>query len=214
QKFSLTPYLSAVEKELAAYGFQTTIGVVDKKTKTEIESAFIKANTRIHLLKIEALKKYGPTNHKDSKLQIKFEVDTDPAISFQSETQYLLSPISFPIISLKKPDLFAGKLHALLYRSWKNRVKGRDFYDYVWYLKNSVPVRLEYLRDKAIQSGHAKPTDLKDLKQLKEALSRRFKTVDFENAKRDVAPFVKNQSELDAWSLDFFLKITEMLSVV
>lgn len=137
-EFSLAPYFLAVQRELEAYGFQVKIEKVDKKIKTDVESAFIKANTKVHLLKIESLKAFESKAQAQakSKLQIKFEVDTDPVSNFEFEICYLLSTISFPVLSLKKPDLFAGKLHALLFRKWKNRIKRRDFYDYVWYLKN------------------------------------------------------------------------------
>ena len=213
-EFSLAPYFSAVQKELEAYGFQAHVVSVDKKTKSDVQSAFIKANTKIHFLKIEALKIFESITPPDSKLQIKFEVDIDPVSNFEFEARYLLSPISFPVISLKKPDLFAGKLHALLFRNWKNRIKGRDFYDYVWYLKNRTPLRLNYLSEKSIQSGHLKKGDLKNLRQLKKLLHQRFAAIDFEKAKEDVRPFIKNPDEFSVWSKDFFMQITEQLEVV
>jgi predicted nucleotidyltransferase component of viral defense system len=212
--FSLAPYFSAIERELAAYGFQVDVERVEKKAKSDVESAFIKAATKIHFLRIEPLKRFEPNAQSSAKMQIKFEVDTDPATHFECEARYLLAPTSFPIVSLKKPDLFAGKLHALLFRRWKNRVKGRDFYDYVWYLKNAVPVRLRYLREKAVQSGHASPGELASLAQLKEALLRRFHSVDFSRAKDDVLPFIKDARELDVWSEEFFSRITERLELV
>lgn len=151
--------------------------------------------------------------HSNSKLQIKFEVDSDPVTGFEYEARYLLAPTSFPVISLKKPDLFAGKVHALLFRKWKNRVKGRDFYDYVWYLKNNIPVRLNYLKEKAIQSGHCTSEDLQTGEQLKAKLMERFKVVDFDAAKKDVLPFIKNPDEISLWSTDFFSQITEKIQV-
>ena len=212
--FSLAPYFSAVQRELEAYGFQLKIEKVDRKMKTDMESAFIKANTKVHLLKIKSLKAFESKAQAESKLQIKFEVDTDPVSNFEFETRYLLSPISFPVLSLKKPDLFAGTLHALLFRKWKNRIKGRDFYDYVWYLKNQTPVRLSYLREKSIQSGHLQKGDLKTLQQLKKLLYQRFSTVDFEKAKDDVRPFIKDADEINIWSKDFFTPIIEKLESV
>lgn len=211
--FSLAPYFSAVEKELEAYGFKVKIEQVNKKIKTNIESAFIKANTNINLLNVSSLKLFESKSHPHAKLQIKFEVDTEPVSDFEVETRYLLAPASFPVISLKKPDLFAGKLHALLFRSWKTRVKGRDFYDYVWYLKNNTPVRLNYLSEKAIQSGHAKPGELQDIQQLRKALRKRFQSVDFNQAKKDVLPFIKDSGELDVWGEDFFLQTIERIRV-
>lgn len=214
KKFSLQPYFSAVEKELDAYGFTVDVMSVDKKNKNEIESAFIKANTKTHLLKIESLKSFGPIAQTNSRLQIKFEVDTEPVTHFEFEPRYLLTPTSFPVISLKKPDLFAGKLHALLFRKWKTRVKGRDFYDFVWYLKNQVPVKLSYLREKSVQSGHIKPSDLKTESDLKYMLYKRFKSIDFEDAKKDIRPFIKDSKELDVWSKDFFEQIAEKIKVL
>ncbi|MCM2323303.1 MAG: nucleotidyl transferase AbiEii/AbiGii toxin family protein [Oligoflexia bacterium] len=211
--FSLSPYFSAVKKELSAYGFHVEITSVNKKLKSEVESAFIKAGTQVHLLKIDSLKAFGANAQAGAKLQIKFEVDTEPATGFEFEARYLLEPTSFPVITLKKPDLFAGKLHALLYRRWKSRVKGRDFYDYVWYLKNRVPARLSYLREKAVQSGHARPEDLQTGVQLKEALLQRFRKVDFEQAREDALPFIKDPRELEVWSPEFFSQITERLEV-
>jgi predicted nucleotidyltransferase component of viral defense system len=212
--FTLTPYFAAIQKELEAYGFHAEVERMEKKIKSDVESAFVKANTKIHLLKIESLRHFSSKTTSNSKLQIKFEIDTDPVTHFQYETRYLLAPTSFPIISLKKPDLFAGKLHALLFRKWKNRIKGRDFYDYVWYLKNKVPARLEYLREKAMQSGHCDPNDLQNLEQIKNHLHKRFQTVDFTNAKEDVLPFIKDPQELSLWSTEFFTQITEQLEIV
>ena len=212
-EFSLVPYFSAVKKELESYGFQTTVERVDKKAKTDVESAFIKAQTKIHLLKIESFGRFESKTQVGAKLKIKFEVDVNPATDFEFEARYLQAPIGFPVISLKKPDLFAGKLHALLYRRWKTRVKGRDFYDYAWYLKNRIPVRLSYLREKALQSGHASPGELDDLAQLKALIRKRIATVDFTQAKNDVLPFIKDPREIAAWGPDFFLQITDRLEV-
>ncbi|MBN8537282.1 MAG: nucleotidyl transferase AbiEii/AbiGii toxin family protein [Deltaproteobacteria bacterium] len=103
--------------------------------------------------------------HCFSYPHITLEVDTEPAIDFEYAPRYLLAPPSFPVITLKNPDLFAGKLHALLFRKWKNRIKGRDFYDYGWYIKNKIPVRFNYLKAKSIQSGHCQVNDLRTLNQ-------------------------------------------------
>ena len=213
--FSLSPYFSAVKKELEAYGFHAEVERVDKGQKSTVESAFIKANTKIHFLKIESIQKFHSEIQSNAKLQIKFEVDTDPVTQFEHETRYLLAPTSFPILSLKKPDLFAGKIHALLFRKWKSRIKGRDFYDYVWCLKNDIPVRLNYLSEKSAQSGNLPKVELQNIEQLKALLSERFEAVDFEQAKRDVLPFIRDPRELDVWrSADFFKQISEKIEVI
>ncbi len=215
KNFQLKPYFSAIEKEFEAFGFKVSIQSVDKKIKTNIDSAFIKANTKIHLLEIKSLSAFASKVQAQAKLQIKFEVDSDPVVNFKYETRYLLTPTSFPIISLQKPDLFAGKLHALLFRNWKNRIKGRDFYDYVWYLKNKTPVRISYLRDKSIQSGHLKSSqELQTVQQLQALIKKRIQAVDIELAKQDVLPFIKDSKELSAWNQDFFIQITDQLMIV
>lgn len=213
EKFKLRPYFSAVERELTAYGFEVEISEIKKSKKTEIESAFIKANTETHLLKIQSLQQFSSRPHANESLQIKFEVDTDPAPAFQRETKYLLLPVTFPVLALKKPDLFAGKIHALLFRNWKHRIKGRDFYDFIWFLATNTPVQLEYLRAKALQSGHLGPKDLKSAEDLRKLLRERFKAVDFAKAKNDVLPFIKDPRELDAWSLKFFTSLTKTLEI-
>lgn len=213
--FRLQPYFSAMSKEFEAYGFKVEIELVDKNFPSNVESAFIKANSKIHLLKIESLNGFGSKIQANAKLQIKFEVDLVPVINFNFETRYLLAPTSFPIISLQKPDLFAGKLHAFLFRKWKTRIKGRDFYDYVWYLKNNTPVRLAYLREKSIQSGHLhSEEELQTTDQLKKMITERINSVNIEMAKQDVLPFIKNPKELDIWSKDFFIQITENIRTV
>lgn len=213
--FQLKPYFSAIKKEFEAYGFTVELEAIDKNIKSDVESAFIKTNTKIHLMKIESLSDFGSRIQSNKKIQIKFEVDSDPAVKFSYETRYLLAPTNFPIISLQKPDLFAGKLHALLFRKWKNRIKGRDFYDYVWYLKNKIPARISYLREKSIQSGHLKSEDdLRTIEQLKEIIIRRIKTVDIEQAKQDVLPFIKDPQELSVWNKEFFIQITEKIQIV
>ncbi len=212
-EFSLKPYLVAVQKELFAFGFETEVASVDKSIESTVDSAFVKANTKIHLLKIQSLNQFSSQIQSNAKLQVKFEIDTDCVAEFETEPRYLLQPTSFAVISLKLPDLFAGKLHALLYRKWKGRIKGRDFYDFVWYMKQRTPVRLKYLRQKALQSGHIQIGELETLEDLKKTLIQRFKALYIEQIKKDVYPFIKDQKELDIWSTDFFTQITEAIQL-
>lgn len=204
KNFSFEAYFKFISRELNAFGFDATLERLDKKNESDIESAFIKANTKLHLLKIESMKEYAGYVSSNKKLQIKFEIDTDPVSSFEDEFKFILQPVSFQVRTLKLPDLFAGKLHALLYRKWKHRVKGRDFYDFVWYVSRNTPVRLEYLHDKALQSQHIQKHELQNLEDLKSKLFAKIKTVNFEEAKNDVLPFIKDGRELDMWSLVFF----------
>ena len=111
-------------------------------------------------------------------------------------------------------SLFAGKIHAILYRSWKTRVKGRDFYDFIWFLKNKIPLNIEHLRLRALQSGKWPQGKKMNLTALKKILKDKFDSVDFGQAKQDVLPFIKDPRDIELWSAPFFNQITDdMLSI-
>lgn len=212
-KFDLSHYFNSLERELEAHGFETKILAVKKTEDSSVDSAFIKAETRIHLLKIKTPHEIASRFQKRQLMQIKFEVDVDPATHFESEPRALLNPSSFEIISLKLSDLFAGKMHATLYRNWKSRVKGRDFYDLLWDLKHSIPIRLDYLKEKMVQGGSWKRADMLGREQVIELFKRRIERVDFEQAKADVAPFIQDLGELKPWKKEFFNQVIDQLKV-
>ena len=120
----------------------------------------------------------------------------------------MLLPIPFVVKTYDEPSLFAGKLHAVLCRAWKNRVKGRDFYDFIWYLSRKTKPNLQHLQKRLEQSGKWNTSESLTLPVLKDMLCERFKEIDFEAAKKDVMPFVKDSRKLDLWSADFFTAIT------
>lgn len=109
------------------------------------------------------------------------------------------------------PSLFAGKIHACLCRNWKSRVKGRDFYDYVFFLSMGASVNLDNLKAKLVQSKFIDEDYILTLDNLKNLLNTRFSNMDFEQAKEDVLPFIKDKSKLDLWSKEFFIEITKNL---
>ena len=105
------------------------------------------------------------------------------------------------------PSLFAGKIHALLYRSRKVNIKGRDWYDLIWFVKNDIPCDLYYLKNKMVQTGHIGLSETMTRDKLIEYLSGKVKEIDFDRAKNDVEPFLKNseqRDELRIWSGTFF----------
>ena len=144
-------------------------------------------------------------------MKIKVEVDTEPPADASCEIKYALRPIPFAVRLYDKPSLFAGKIHAVMCRSWNNRVKGRDFYDYVWYLANNTPVNLLHLQRRLEQSGRWNHSESLTLQILKDMLKERFAAVDFDAAKKDVMDFIHNPAELDIWSEPFFSAITDNL---
>jgi len=202
-EIKLKNYFTAIKKELESMGFEITINEKIKKNESQIESAFIKANTLVHLLKININFK----TQKNAKLKIKMEIDQNPAMGFQSEAKYHLNPIPFSINTMTLSSLFSGKIHALLCRTRNINVKGRDWYDLIWFVKNNTFCNLYFLKQKLIQTSHLKKDDLLTKKLLLEMLKDKINKTNFEQAKRDVLPFLKNKNQIDnlnLWSKEFF----------
>lgn len=105
------------------------------------------------------------------------------------------------------PSLFAGKTHALLCRKWKDRIKGRDYFDYLWYLSAGVSLNLAHLEARMRQSGHWGDVPLRE-ENLRELLEDHFTSVDFTRAKSDARPFLRDSRAVDIWSADLFIQVT------
>lgn len=209
--FDLAPYLEAVRAELSALGFTFEVDRKPKQITTAVDSAFIKGSTRINLLEIGAPAGLSSRFPPTQRLKIKLEVDTDPPAGAHDEVRTLLIPIPFQVRLYKLPSLFAGKLHATLCRNWKTRVKGRDFFDFIWYLGKRVPCNLAHLQKRMEQTGHWNPDTTLDEAALKERLTQRFNEVDFDQARDDVRPFVSDDDALALWSREFFLGLVEQV---
>jgi predicted nucleotidyltransferase component of viral defense system len=211
--FKLETYLRAIQDELAAMQFN--VEVVDKiKTReAAIESAFIKPDTKEVLLMIDVPEQIAERIARNDRMKIKLEIDTDPPGGFETEAKILLQPIAFSVNTYKQPDLFAGKIHAILQRSWdRGRVKGRDYYDFVWYAARNTPVHLNHLEQRLRQS-HAWTTEQAMTKSNLDAMLReKFSEVDFELAKKDVLPFIKDTAAVQLWSKEFFDALVPRLS--
>jgi hypothetical protein len=209
--FDLTPYNQAVADELSSFGFKVTVETKIKNAETNIESAFIKATTQKQLIVIEADPSIIGRLHRMDTLKIKMEVDTNPPGNVSTEVKTVLLPIPFTVKTLTQPDLLAGKIHAILCRPWQTRVKGRNWYDLVWYIARDVPVNLQHLSDRLVQSkAWTKDRKLTTAVLLK-MLSDKINQTDFDNAKVDVRPFIQDKNALDLWSGDFFLHLTQNL---
>ena len=212
--FNLARYTAALDEELQAFGFNVRVEMVDKAVESAVQSAFLKGNTRNELLIIETGEEITRMVPAGQVLKIKLEVDTDPPPGFATQTRYLLHPIPFAVRCYTLPNLFAGKMHALLFRKWKNRVKGRDWYDLVWYAASHPQLHLAHLEQRMRQTGHwsgdqpFSPPAFSDL--LNEAIDR----LDVDQARRDVAPFVKEQQMLAIWSRDFFRDVARRIVLV
>ena len=201
--FDIGRHLSSITSELESWGFEVSTEKKKKEKQGPIESTFIKANTLIHLLKINT----GLTTQRNAVMKIKLEIDHDPATGFTSEVKYHLNPMAFSIKTMSLPSLFGGKAHALLCRTQRRNIKGRDWYDLLWYVKAGVPCDLNYLEKKMLQTGHLEAGQTLSKETLHELLRDKANQIDFDQAKQDVAPFLKKASqkdELNLWSKDFF----------
>jgi len=213
-KFDLNPYLGAVQAELHGMGFDVSVESRKKRVETATESAFIKTGTKESLLKIDVPKEIARRLQHNAVLEIKLEVDTNPPSGFRTEAKTLIQPIPFAVNTFAQPDLFAGKLHAILQRKWKTRVKGRDYYDFVWYIAQKIPVRLSHLEQRLRQTDGWKGKDSLTLDSVSELLKRKFAEVNMDSAKEDVLPFIKDKDAVNLWSAKFFGSLLPQLKAV
>jgi predicted nucleotidyltransferase component of viral defense system len=200
QEFDFSKYFQPIIDTFALVGREVEIKKKDKQTFGKVESAFLKDNTDV----------YDITFQTEKSIKIKIEVDTYPPLNFTTEQRLLIQPHSFMTRCFTLPDLFAGKMHALVYRGWKNRIKGRDWYDFEWYVRNNVALDFAHLTERCKQFNGEDITINSFKNQLKERLS----TSDINQVKADVLPFVHNPRELDIWSNDYFLQIADMVRFV
>jgi hypothetical protein len=165
-------------------------------------------------LVIEAGEQFARSIPPGQVLKIRIEVDTDPPPAFVTTTRYLLQPIPFAVRCYTLPSLLAGKLHALLFRKWNNRVKGRDWYDLVWYAANHPQLNLHHLEQRMRQTGQWSGDAALTRENLAELMNDAIDRLDLDQARQDVAPFVKDQRALEIWSREFFRDVAARISVV
>ena len=212
--FDLCSYFPVLKKEVKAFGLNVEIQEKEKTKDSNIRSAFLKGNTKEHLLLFYADERVVGTVAKNEVVKIKFEVDTNPPAFATYEHKYRLLPVPYEIRLYDMPSLFAGKIHAVICRGWQSRIKGRDLYDYIFYLSKAVTVNQKHLRARLIDSGYISENQECTLEEIKTMLKNRFDSIDFLQARKDVEPFIRDTSVLDIWSSDFFKQITEGLKVL
>ena len=197
ENFDFTKYFQPIIDQFALVDRNVEIKKKDKKNFGKVESAFLKDNTDV----------YDITFQTEKSIKIKIEVDTQPPMSFHTEQKLLLLPESFMTRCFTLPCLYAGKMHALVYHAWKNRVKGRDWYDFEWYVRHNVPLNLTHLHERALQFNNEDITKESFLEKLNERLA----TADINQVKADVLPFIRNPKEMAIWSNDYFLQLAQMI---
>lgn len=209
--FKLDKYFPGLERELKAFGFGFTLQRIDKPETRNTESAFLKTNTQMLFLKIQGAKSFANKTQTEKTLKIKFEIDVEPAISFETEIKAILLPSPYAVKTLTLPNLFAGKMHAALLRNRKQRVKGRDFYEVQWYLARNIPLKKKYLEEKMKASNALKEPLTKEL--LIRLFKKRADSVNWEQAQQDVLGFIKDKNQIRLWSAAFFKEMIEKISL-
>mgnify|MGYP004510113993 CR=1 FL=1 len=208
--FDLSKYFKFIEKEVQAYGLNLTISEKIKTKESNITSAFLKGDTKEHILLF-----FPNENMKNTtslkNIKIKFEVDINPPKGVKYDLKYKLLPSPHQVRLYNEGSLFAGKIHAILCRNWSYRTKGRDLYDYVFYLSKNIGVNIELVRQKLIESGVLEKESNFNIDVLKQLLNERFDKIDYSDAKEDVITFIEDKDSLDLWSKEFFKDITKNL---
>ncbi|MFC1850920.1 nucleotidyl transferase AbiEii/AbiGii toxin family protein [candidate division CSSED10-310 bacterium] len=210
--FAISNYFDGLQAEIESFGFR--VQLEHKKRSRTIESAFLKTNTLEQLISIQVDSSITKNIPRGKILKIRLEIDIDPPGNFKTESKYLLQPVPFSIKTYVLPDLFAGKMHALLCRQWKTRVKGRDWFDLVWYISNHPQLHLVHLEQRMKQTGHLASDEFLTITLFFDRLVNTIETVDLEKAKRDIAPFIRDPASLQLWSKAFFKDIVSKIQIV
>ena len=197
--FHFEHYFQPIIDQFALVGRKVEIKKKEKKSFGKVESAFLKDNTDVYDLSFQT----------EKSIRVKIEVDTIPPLKFTTEQKLLLQPKSFMTRCVTLPDLFAGKMHALAFRVWKNRIKGRDWYDFEWYVRNGIPLDWNHLQERIRQFNGQEMT----LEEFKTTLCERFSGTDINRVKEDILPFLNNPGELDIWTNDYFLLLADQMRI-
>lgn len=209
--FSLEPYLRGVEAEFSALGVTVSIEEKNKTATTDVDSAFLKPDTTWKELIIKEILPHESVKMRPMiKIKIKIEVDTTPPLGFITEEKLLLKPFSFYVKCFTLPNLFAGKMHALLFRKWKGRVKGRDWFDMEWYIRKNIPLNLDHLLIRSQDRGDWKEQTITK-EQFMTLLQKKIESVSFNSIKEDVVRFIPDEKLIEIWSPQYFSDLVQKI---
>ena len=207
--FSFEPYFDGIVTEFDAIGMKVSIREKKKTNQNNIDSAFLKSETVWKELILDGIIPQAGVQASPG-IKIKLEVDRKPPLGFETEEKLLLRPFSFYVKCFTLPNLFAGKMHALLFRKWGTRVKGRDWYDLEWYIKKGVPLDLHHFLLRAQDTGDWTEATITQ-NQLVELLKRKIDAVSFDGIREDIVRFIPDESVLDIWSPQYFKDLVDKL---
>ena len=212
--FKLDEYFPALKKEFLSYGLEINVEPKKKDETTEVQSAFLKGNTLILMMSFfprsEDIKTLIPTQ----KIKIKLEIDTDNPCGGIVESKYRMLPAPYEVQIFDEATLFAGKIHAVLCREYKHHVKGRDYYDYLFYIGKGAKFNLTYLENKLKNTGKIANDVVLTLGIVKEMLKEKFRTVNYQTAREDVSNFISDIQSLDLWKAELFISTLDYLKAI
>lgn len=197
-------YRDAIISTCAEFGLEAEF--IDKrKLDVSVQKVFLKDNSIGKLLNLKF------HHHPGQKFSIKLEVDTNPPSHSAYKIYYHDFPLDFSILAQDLSSNFSGKLHALLCRKY---VKGRDWYDFIWYLRQGVKPNLNFLKSALLQQGPWSSQNIEiSIKWLQSALMDKIHSIDWNQASKDVLPFLsaKEKESVQIWSTAFFLDRVEKM---
>ena len=211
ENFTIEPYIESIKTIALSYGLELEVNVKKKQISSPVESAFEKLNTYQTFINLKMNDELTRLLHKDEVMKVKFEIDCEPALGFTTESKWIDLPEFAPIIVLDEASLFAGKIHAILCRNYKNTVKGRDYYDFLFYIKRGTSPNFNYLKNKLINTGKISGSDRLDINVLKDMLVSRFEQVDFDQVKKDTERFIIKNEDLSYFCKDLFIQMAMKL---
>lgn len=200
KEFMLEDYFQPIINEFIALGRDVIINKKEKRHESDVESAFLKDDTAVYNLQFRT----------ERSVKIKIELDINPPLGFSTEPKLLILPFSFMTRCYTLPSLYAGKMHALLFRKWNNRVKGRDWYDFEWYVKNAVKLDFTHFCERYHQFESNNPEQMTQ-ESFKILLKEKIATTNIEMVKADVKPFLKHSENIEIWSTEYFSQLVDLI---
>lgn len=211
QTFKLDDYFDTLKNEFLSFGIDINIEAKVKKTSTPVQSAFLKGNTLMLFMSFFPKSDDAKKIVSSQRIKIKLEIDTDNPAGGKTENKYRMLPSPYEVQVFDEPTLFAGKIHAILCREYKHNVKGRDYYDYLFYAGRNTAINIKYLENKLKNTGKISNDVILNLDMVKRMLEDKFKAVDYEMAKADVAPFIDDKNSLMFWKPELFISTVNKL---
>ena len=200
--FDFSYYIKEAEKIIRTFSLPIEINIKEKNIESNIKTSLVKANKREIYIYFDLKES---SIHRNENIKIKIELDMTQFKHQNTLTVFKSEYLPYHVQICDIPTLFAGKIHAILCRNWKSgRVKGGDLFDYVFFSSRKSSINMEYLQEKLVYSGYISQDTHLTREMLQEFLKEKFTSIDYNEARKDVDPFVFNPYLTNAWSSDFF----------